>query len=62
MKRQADLLEVVCALGSGSGLADALDRGQQQTDQQSEDCEHHEQFNQGKPSPHDQILRQTLGG
>ena len=43
-----DLLEVVLALRAGGGLADLLDGGQQQADQDRDDGDHHQQFDQGE--------------
>jgi hypothetical protein len=48
--RQADLLQVVDALGSPGRLARRLDRGQQQGDQDGDDRDHHQEFDQGKCS------------
>jgi len=47
----ADLVEVVFALGVGGGLADLLDRGHQQADQNRDDGDHHQQLDQRKPRP-----------
>ena len=46
---QADLLEVVLALGTGGGRTDLLHRGQQQSDQDRDDGNDHQQLDQGKP-------------
>src|SRR5262249_53153432 len=46
---QGDLLEVVLALHAGGGLADLLDGGQQQTNQDGDDRDHDEQFDQREP-------------
>ena len=43
---QADLLEVVDALGTPGGLAGRLHGGQQQRDQDGDDGDHHQQFDQ----------------
>src|SRR5262249_55922635 len=45
---QPDLLQVVLALHPVGGLADLLDRGQEQADQDRDDRDDDEQFNQGK--------------
>ena len=45
---QADLLEVVLALQPGRGLADLLDGGEQQPDQDRDDGDHDEQLDQGE--------------
>jgi hypothetical protein len=49
--READLLEIVRALHAGGGIADLLDRGQQQADQDGDDCDDDEQLDQGEPRP-----------
>src|SRR5581483_6252773 len=46
---QADLLEIVRAAHSGGGLADLLDGGQQQADQDRDDRDHHQQLDQREP-------------
>jgi hypothetical protein len=43
---EANLLEVVFALGPGGGLADLLDGGQEQTDQDGDDGDDDEQLDQ----------------
>ena len=43
---QADLLQVVRALGPGGGLPDLLDGGQEQADQDGDDGDHHQQLDQ----------------
>ena len=45
---QADLLEVVDALGAAGGLAGRLHRRQQQADQHGDDRDHHQQLDQGE--------------
>ena len=45
---QADLLEVVDALGTPGGFAGRLDGGQQQGDQDADDADDHEQFDQSE--------------
>ena len=45
---QGDLLEVVRALQAGGGLADLLDGGQQQADQDGDDGDDHQQFDQSE--------------
>jgi hypothetical protein len=45
---QAELLEVVGALDAGGGLADLLDGGQQQADQDGDDGDDDEQFDEGE--------------
>ncbi len=63
--RQADLLEVIFAGKQIGGLANLLDRGQQQGDQHADDRDHDEQFDQGERSSgrrgrtHD-FLRKTI--
>ncbi|OYV85460.1 MAG: hypothetical protein B7Z73_13535 [Planctomycetia bacterium 21-64-5] len=47
-QRQADLLEVIVAVGAARGFAGGLHRRQQQRDQQTDDGDHHEQLDQGK--------------
>ena len=46
--RQTDLLEVVRAADPGGGLADLLDRGQQQSDQDGSDGDHDQQLDERK--------------
>ena len=48
---QGDLLEVVQAFRPGGRRADFLHRRQQQADQNGNDCDHDQEFNEGKPSP-----------
>src|SRR5262249_40041914 len=43
---EADLVQVVGAADAGGGLADLLDGGQEQTDQDGDDGDDDEQFNQ----------------
>ena len=43
---QADLLQVVDALGAAGGLARRLHGGQEQADQDGDDGDHHQQFDQ----------------
>src|SRR5262249_31109681 len=43
---QADLLEVVLALGAAGGLADLLDGGEQEADEDGDDGDHHQQLDQ----------------
>jgi hypothetical protein len=45
---QPDLLEVVGALHAVGGVADLLDRGQQQADQDRDDRHHHQEFDERK--------------
>src|SRR5262245_13076150 len=45
---QTDLLEVVDRLGSGSGLANLLDSRHQQCDKDGNDCNHHQELNEGE--------------
>jgi hypothetical protein len=45
---ERELLEVVLALGTASGLSRLLNRWQQQGDQDRDDRDHHEQLNEGK--------------
>src|SRR5262249_38388408 len=46
---QPDLLEVVLALDACGGLADLLDGGQQQPDEDRYDCYDHQQLDQREP-------------
>jgi hypothetical protein len=43
---QPDLLQVVLALGPVSGFTGLLNSGQEQTDEDREDGNHHQDFNQ----------------
>ena len=43
---QADLPQVVHALGAGGGLAHLLDGGQEQADEDGDDGDHHQQLDQ----------------
>jgi len=45
---QANLLEVVLALGAGSGFAHFLHRRNQEGDEDGDDGDHHQQFDQGE--------------
>jgi hypothetical protein len=47
----ADLFQVVLALGAVGRLADPLDGGQQQRDQDADDGDHHEQLDQREATP-----------
>src|SRR5262249_10529180 len=52
---EADLFQVVGALHASGGLADLLDRGQEQADQNGDDCNDHPQLDESEcascPSP-----------
>src|SRR5262249_49584898 len=48
---QADLLEVVLALHPRRRVADLLDRGQEQADEEGNDGNHHQQLDQRDPTP-----------
>ena len=48
---QADLLEIVRALGTSGGLAGRLHGRQQQRDQHGDDGDHHQQLDQGECGP-----------
>ena len=48
MGRQPNLLEVVLALDPACCFARHLNGGKQQCDQDTDDCDDHEQFNQGE--------------
>jgi hypothetical protein len=48
--RDADLLQVVDALGTSGGFSRRLHGGQQKGDQNRDDGDHHQQFDQGEPS------------
>jgi hypothetical protein len=43
---QAQLLQIVGALQAGGGLADLLDGGQEQADEDGDDGDHHQQLDQ----------------
>src|SRR5262249_18327601 len=45
------LVEVVHARGAGGGLADLLDGGQEQPDEDGDDGDHHQQLHQREPTP-----------
>src|SRR2546421_30440 len=47
---QADLLQVVLALGAGGRLAHLLDGGQEQADEDGDDGDHHQQLDQREPA------------
>ena len=47
--READLLEVVRAAHTSGRLTDLLDGGQQQTNQDRDDGDHHQEFDQREP-------------
>ena len=53
VEAEADLLEVVQALRPGGRLADLLDGGQQEPDEDRDDRDHHQQLDQreGPPAP-----------
>jgi hypothetical protein len=51
VKGEADLLHVVGALDSASGLAGGLNCRQQERDQHRDDGDHDEKFDQGETSP-----------
>ena len=62
-QRQAELLEVVRALGTPRGLARRLDRGKEQGDQHGDDRDHHQEFDQGEASTlHPVISRIVCAG
>jgi hypothetical protein len=46
---EADLLEVVHALGAGGGLADLLHRRQEQPDEDGDDGDDDDQFDEPEP-------------
>jgi hypothetical protein len=48
MQTQTDLLEIIHALGTASGLASCLHRRQQQGHQDADDGDHHQQLDQRK--------------
>ena len=51
MQRQADLLEVIGALGPPGRLPRRLDRRQQQGNQDADDGDHHQKLDQRKAFP-----------
>jgi hypothetical protein len=59
--RQTNLLEVVLATHAGCGFPHFLHRGQQHSNKNGNDGDHHQKFNQGKGIPgfgtHVRILR-----
>ena len=48
VQRQPDLLQIVLALRSPGGFACLLYRRQQKSDQNRNNCDHHQQLNQRK--------------
>src|ERR1043166_5257669 len=48
---QGDLAEIAGALGSFTAFLGSLQRGQQHRCEDSDDGDHHQQFNQGEPVP-----------
>jgi hypothetical protein len=61
---EADLLEVVGALRPRGGLADLLDGGQQEADEDGDDGDHHQQLDQRERRPAGKSFRgmATPGG
>src|SRR5690348_16887347 len=47
---QSELFEIVAALHAGGGLADLLHRGQQETDEDGNDGDHHQELDQRETS------------
>ena len=43
------MFQIVGTRHAGGGLADLLDGGQQQADQDGDDRNHHQEFNEGEP-------------
>jgi hypothetical protein len=59
VERKTNLLQIVLALRPASCLAGLLYCGKQQSDQDGDDCYHHQKFNQRKTSTtdsHDTLL------
>ena len=50
VQRQADLLQVVLAVGASSRLAGRLDGGRTSADQEADDGDDHQQFDEGEAS------------
>jgi hypothetical protein len=48
---QAELLEIVHALGAGRALARVLNRGQKQAEHDTDNSDHNQQFECGHPEP-----------
>jgi hypothetical protein len=46
MHRQANLPEIVCALHSPPRFSGSLDGRQEQSDEHSDDCDHHQEFDE----------------
>src|SRR5262249_30019106 len=61
MRRQAQLFDVVGTLDASGGFADFLDGGQEQADEGGYDCDHHEQFDEGKAAPRRGLSKQRHG-
>jgi hypothetical protein len=49
-RRERQLFEVVLATHPRGGLADLLNRRQQQANENRDDCDHHEEFDQREPT------------
>ena len=60
VQSQADLLQVVGALGAAGGLAGRLHGGKQQRDQDGDDGDHHQQLDQGETPTSWTICEQEL--
>jgi len=50
VRREAELVHVVDAGRAAGGLADLLDGGEQQADEDGDDGDHHQQLDQREPT------------
>ncbi len=55
----AHLLEVVAARHAGGGFPHLLHRGQQKTDENGDNRDHHQQLNEGEAGPQSRAARGT---
>src|SRR3954465_505756 len=60
LQRDPDVLQMILALGAPCRLARRLDRGQQQSHQNADDCNHNQQFDQRKCTTHVKLRHTAL--